>query len=299
MPKCEKKPLETVSTIKLETHGVVSAGQRENIGMIQFQYRGNFPSSYTHDPSKPLTAAVAANNASMGLLASGVVVGKVYELGDAEAAFYDLPPRPSGRSPDFDGWVSCRKYSEMQALEKKLRDDLVVQEDMVLGDVFAGVQVRGWVLTDMGYINQGTECCGTSYGKGKQEPRHVPTLEKYSEILKNSKEGEIGEYGVVWLMRFRLPDHEQQVVGHEPGQQVDSRFNPMGSGFAKTRLQEVSANCICMRVWKFPCNLNHKYTPICRMPLYAEKYENAMQVSQKSDKQPIQVVMSTRPKAWA
>lgn len=300
MPKCETKPLETVSTIKLETHGIVSATERANVGIMQFQYRGNFPSSYTHDPTKPLTAAVKCNSANLGMLASTVVVGKVYELGNPEAPFYDLPPRPEGRSPEFDGWVICKEHSQMLKLEEQLRNDLVVKEDMVLGDHINGVQVRGWVLTDMGYINQGTECCGTTYGKGKQEPRHVANKEKFSEILKISRESEIGEFGVAWIMRFRLPDHEVQIVGAgDDGKQVDGKFNPMGGGFAKNMLEEVSCNCVCMRVWKFPCNLEHKYSPLCKMPLYAQKYSGAMQVSQKSEHQPIQVVMSTRAKAWS
>lgn len=298
-PKCESTPLETTSTIKLETHGVVSSSERRNAGMIQFQYRGNFPSSYTHDPTKPLTAAVACESSQLGLLASSVVVGKVYELGSPEAAFADLPPRPAGRSPDFDGWVICKQTSQMEDLEKKLREDLVVQEDCVLGDNITGVQVRGWVLTDMGFINQGTECCGTTYGKGKQEPRPVADKAKYAEIFKISREGQIGEFGMAWFMRFRLPDHEFQVVGTDDGKQIDGKFNPSGGGFAKNMLEEVSCNCVCMRVWKFPCNLEHKYSPLCKMPLYAQKYTGAMQVSKKSEHQPIQVVMSTRPKAWS
>lgn len=298
MPKCSNKPLETTSTIKLETHGVVSSSEATNVGMIQFQYRGNFPSSYTHDPTKPLTAAVACNSANLGLLASSVVVGKVYELGEPEAAFHDLPPRPAGRSPDFDGWVICKQFSQMEELAGKLRDDLVVQEDMVLGDHISGVQVRGWVLTDLGFLNQGTECCGTTYGKGKQEPRSVSDKNKYAEILKVSREGAIGEWGMAWMMRFRLPDHECQVVGGDDGRQIDPKFNPSGGGFAKNMLEEVSCACVCMRVWKFPCNMEHKYSPLCKMPLYAQKYTGAMQVGQKSAHQPIQVVMSTRPKAW-
>lgn len=298
MPKCENKPLETTSTIKLETHNVVSQS-RENVGMIQFQYRGNFPSCYTHDTTKPVTAAVAASTKDVGLLASSVVVGKVYELGAPQAAFYDLPPRPAGRSPDFDGWVVCKQFSQMEKLAEKLRDDLVVQDDMVLGDEkINGVQVRGWVLTDMGYINQGTECCGTNYGKGKQEPRPVPDKAKYAEILKISREGQMGDFGMAWMMRFRLPDHEQQIIGNDPSQQIDGKFNPMGGGFAKNMLEEVSLNCVCMRVWKFPCNLQTKYSTLCKMPLYAQKYTGAMQVSQKSPHQPVQVVMNTRNNAW-
>jgi len=303
MPKCENKPLETTSTIRLETHTIVNSGSKDPAGMIQFQYRGNFPSSYTHDPSKPLTAAVAVNgSATLGLLASSVVVGKVYELGEQEAAFHDLPPKPSGRSPDFDGWVICKKYEQMTALTAKLRDDMVVQDDMVLGDDrIDGVQVRGWVLTDMGFINQGTECCGTNYGKGKQEPRPVEDKAKFEEILKTSREGQMGDLGMAWMMRFRLPDHEQQVFGKDPNQQPDLRFNPVGGGFANNMLEEVSCACVCMRVWKFPCNMQNKHSLLCKMPLYAQKYSGAMQVRKNSAHQPIQVVMKPaqqNPKAW-
>lgn len=301
MAKCETKPLETVSTIKLETHGVVSAtgGERTNLGMIQFQYRGNFPSAYTHDPTKPLTAAVAANTADIGLLASTVVVGKVYEMGEPlYPPFFDLPPRPEGRSPDFDGWVICKQTSQMEKLFSVLQDDLVVQQDFVLGDHINGVQVRGWVLTDMGYINQGSECCGTTYGSGKQDPRPISSKDKFKEIKDQSMEGHIGEYGMAWILRFRLPDHEKQVVCNEGEVQVDGKFNPLGAGFAKNMLEEVACACVCMRVWKFPCNMQHKYKPLCKMPLYAQKYTGAMQVSQKSTNPPIQVVMNTRAKAW-
>jgi hypothetical protein len=307
IPKIEKKPLETTSTIRLETHGIVAANERKNLGMIQFQYRGNFPSSYTHDPTKPLTAAVSCQDSAMlGLLASGVVVGKVYELGQPEAPFYDLPPRPAGRSPDFDGWVVCKKFSQMQDLEEKIREDLVVAQDLVLGDdKIDGVQVRGWVLTDMGYINQGSECCGTTYGTGKKEPRHINNKAKFSEMLKHSREGQIGDFGMAWMMRFRLPDQEFQIVGGGEalvdGDPLDTKFNPPRAGFTKNLLEEVSCNCMCKRVWKFPCIFGGPEEPLCKIPLYAQKYtgEGAIQVSQKSAHEPVQVVMNTRPKAWS
>lgn len=304
MAKCTTKPLETTSTIRLETHGVVSSSERSNVGMIQFQYRGNFPSSYTHDPTKPLTAAVAANTADIGLLASGVVVGKVYELGNPEAPWHDLPPRPAGRSPDFDGWVVCKNTSQMDKLKTVLRDDLVVQEDMVLGSEISGVQVKGWVLTDMGYTPTGNEFCGaTCCAKGdKQQPRPVGTVAKYEEILKHSMDGHIGEYGRKWILRFRLPDHEKQVYGSDEGTisacVTSDKFNPSGGGFAKNMLEEVACECVCMRVWKFPCNMDHKYRTLCKIPLYAQKYSGAMQVAQKSASAPIQVVMNPRALAW-
>jgi hypothetical protein len=237
------------------------------------------------------------------LLASSVVVGKVSELGKPEAAFYDLPPRPAGRSPDFDGWVVCKKFSQMQDLQNKLRDDLVVSDEMVLGDVaIDGVQVRGWVLTDMGYVDEGGVCCGTPYGKGKKkEPRHIPDKAEFAKILEASRVDAIGDIGTSWMMRFRLPDHEFQVAGSAEGEQVDPKFNPIGRGFAKTMLEEVALQCICLRVWKFPCVTTQEKSVLCRMPLYAQKHESAMKVSPKSPHQPIQVVMSTRPspKAWS
>lgn len=303
MPTCKTKPLETTSTVKLETHGIVSTTERANLGMIQFQYRGNYPSSYTHDETKPLTAAVAANTADIGLLASGVVVGKVYELGSPEATFYDLPPRPEGRSPDFDGWVVCKKTSQMEKLKSVLRDDLVVQESMVLGDEIAsGVQVKGWVLTDMGFMNKGTEFCGIGLSSGgKQEPRPIGTKGKYEEFLKLSMEGHIGETGKAWMLRFRLPDHEKQIAGSAGSElnkdQIDVRFDAKVGGFSKSMLEEVACACVCARVWRFPCNFTRKDTPCCQMPLYAQPYTGAMQVSQKSPNPPIQVVMNVR-KAW-
>jgi hypothetical protein len=282
----------------VETHGVVSSKERENVGVIQFQYRGNFPSAYTHDQTKPLNAAVLCNTAPMGLLASGVVVGKVYGMGEAEAPFYDLPPRPEGRSPDFEGWVTCAKSSQMKQLQSRLREDLVVGvpndqgivEEMMLGDPISGSQVRGWVLTDIGYMKSGTECCGNQQGGEKQEPRPVNSKAEVDEIIKIALEDEIGEYGTNFLMRFRLPDNEKQVVTEG----VDGKFNAFGQGFAKNMLEEVSCACVCMRVWQCPCKLTHKYKPICKMPLYARKYTGGMVVGSKSEFPPVQVVMNTR-----
>jgi len=274
----------------LETHGVVSASERANIGLIQFQYRGNFPSAYTHDQTKPLNAAVATNTPGIGLLASGVVVGKVYEMGAPEAPFYDLPPRPEGRSPDFEGWVTCQKSSQMHELFSKMRDDLVVQDEHMLGDPISGYQVRGWCLTDIGYMKSGTECCGKQQGGEKQEPRPVKSKDDVKQIMDLALEAEIGEYGTNFLMRFRLPDNEKQVVTEG----LDGKFNAMGQGFAKDMLEEVSCACVCMRVWKCPCNLTHKHVPLCKLPLYARKYTGGMVTGAKSEHPPIQVVMNTR-----
>lgn len=295
------RPLETTSTIQLETHGLVSSTERANLGIIQFQYRGNFPSSYTHDQTKPLNAAVAASSSTLGLLASGVVVGKVYGMGAPEAPFYDLPPRPEGRSPDFDGWVTVAQSSQVKDLMKLLRDDLVVPSvirvdgpkantELTLGDPVSGVNVRGWVLTDIGFMKTGMECCGSQYGKGKQEPRAVKTKEDVQKIVDVAFEGEIGEYGTNFLMRFRLPDNEKQVVTED----VHGKFNPMGQGFKKEMLEEVACACVCMRVWMFPCNLSHKYKPLCKLPLYARVYDGAMGTAAKGDFAPVQVVMNTR-----
>jgi hypothetical protein len=290
--------LENTCTIQLETHGIVDPNERANIGIIQFQYRGNFPSAYTHDQTKPLNAAVAGNSSDLGLLASGVVVGKVYGMGEAEAPFYDLPPRPEGRSPQFDGWVTCAKSSQMKLLQSTLREDLVVGvpnekgvvEDLMLGDPISGSQVKGWMLTDIGYMKSGTECCGNQQGGEKQEPRAVSKKEEVNEIIKIALEDEIGEYGTNFLMRFRLPDNEIQVVTEG----VDGKFNAFGQGFAKNMLEEVSCACVCMRVWQCPCKLTHKYVPLCSMPLYARKFTGSDALTGKSDLPPVQVVMNVR-----
>lgn len=295
MPKCKSKPLETVSTIKLETHTVEMYDQPKAIGMIQFQYRGNFPSAYTHDQTKPLNAAVACETSDIGLLASGVAVGKVYEMGDAEAPFYDLPPRPAGRSPDYDGWVTVKQNSQVKRLVDKLRDeDLVVEleskkeEPLILGDPISGISVRGWVLTDIGWTRKGS--CLTQ--GAKQDPRPVKTKLDVNEIVSTGLKEESGEYGTDFIMRFRLPDHEKAVVteGFSTG------FNKFGQGFTKNMLEEVACVCICMRVWKAPCNLSHEYKEMCRMPLYARTYTGGMQTDVKNSNAPppIQVVMNTR-----
>lgn len=294
------KALETTSTIQLETHGLVSSAERANLGIIQFQYRGNFPSSYTHDQTLPLNAAVAANSSTVGLLASGVVVGKVYSMGAPEAPFYDLPPRPEGRSPDFDGWVTVTQSSQVNDLLALLREDLVVPsvirvggpkegQELTLGDPVSGVNVRGWVLTDIGYMKTGMECCGTQMGKGKKEPVSVKTYEEVKKIVDVAMEGEIGEYGTNFMMRFRLPDNEKQVVTED----VDFKFNPTGQGFKKEMLEEVACACVCMRVWMFPCNLTHTFKPLCTLPLYARVRDTPLS-SGKSNHAPIQVVMNTR-----
>lgn len=287
--------METTSTIKLETHTVEMQDEPTAIGMIQFQYRGNFPSAYTHDQTKPLNAAVACKTSDIGLLASGVAVGKVYGMGDAEAPFYDLPPRPAGRSPDYDGWVTCKQNSQVKKLIEKLRDeDLVVQletadeEPLILGDPISGISVRGWVLTDIGWARKGSFLTK----KAKQDPRPVKTKKEVQEIFDVGMKEETGDYGTDFIMRFRLPDHEKAVVteGMSPG------FNKFGQGFTKNMLEEMACVCICMRVWKFPCNLEHEYKELCRMPLYARTYTGGMQTDVKDSNAPapIQVVMNTR-----
>jgi len=299
MATCKSRPLEMTSTIMVETHGVVSSAARENLGIIQFQYRGNFPSAYTHDQTLPLNAAVAAKSGDIGLLASSVVVGKVYGLGDAEAPFYDLPPRPAGRSPDFEGWVTIQKSSQMKDLITKLRADLVVDPpdvevngqmvagEAVLGDPISGVAVKGWVLTDLGFTKAGGICGGAS----KQLPRPVGTVAAVQEIVDLALSNEIGEYGTNFDMRFRLPDHEKQVVSEG----VAGNFNAMGQGFAKNMLEEVACACMCVRVWKCPFVFAKAEKTLCKIPLYARKYTGGLAVSSKDQEYPpVPVVMNTR-----
>lgn len=287
MARCKSKPLPTTSTIRLETHTVVGK-DRSAKGMIQFQYRGNFPSAYTHDQTKPLNAAVASGDSQIGLLASTVIVGKAFGLGSAEAPFYDLPPRPAGRSPDFTGWVHCHMWSQIEDLKSKLREDCIVTDACELGDTISGVQVKGWVLTDIGFMKTGTELCGRQQGGEIFEPRPVKSKEEAEAIIKIADEKHIGELGMNFQMRFRLPDLEKQVVTEG----VDSGFNALGQGFKKGMLEEVSCACVCMRVWMFPCNLTHKDKDICRIPLYAREFETPISAA-SSDLPQIPVVLSS------
>merc|ERR1719424_2814307 len=99
----------------------------------------------------PTQVIMDVKDKSLGPLAAAAAAGKSYQLGAPLAPFHTMVPRSEGRSPDWTGTVSTEYSSQMEDLLKKLNDQLVVTEELVLGDTITGIQVEGWTLTHFGY----------------------------------------------------------------------------------------------------------------------------------------------------
>lgn len=266
------------------------AGQQ--VGAMQFQYRGNFPSAYTEfqnpfGPLKPFKVFGATNDATMGMMMTSLAAGRSYNLGGAAPLFAHIPPMAKGRSPDFSGLVCVPKKSHAEAMIAKLNPEtMIVMEDCVLytGDK-DGHQVKGWKLLKVGYMEQPPGAGGVYYSMGQTvggkqvEPRVVKTPKEASDIVKVGAEMQSGDYGAVWNFEFDLPDPEKQIKrkGFNLGfgeMDMDGSFNPPRGGFA-VEMQEVMVTCEMVRYFQTPCNFTQKRQFCCKLPLYAEEVPQA------------------------
>jgi len=236
---------------------------------------------------------------------SAVAAGVAYPMGGAEPTFSGLRAKPEGTSPDFSGWVECSWAPQVKALvgldsKATLRDDLIVGDDMIFGTRTNGTQVKGWLLTEIGYATDGLGCCGMSCLGKERKPRCVNTLQEVKDIVKIALEDQVGDKGTTFLMRFRLPDQEKQVI--KKGENafgelsaIDKKFNPPGGGFID-QMEEVDCTINCIRCCKFPCKFTNDKVICCRCPCYARVVNSAKLHPSKWAEPPPAVVMVNAPK---
>lgn len=309
--------LPTTNTIRLETHGVVCATRRENVGIMQMQYRGNYPSAYGEvrpkllgQKHKPLYACVDSKSPEISQLITGAAVGHVFKLGGPTPPFEDLEPRAEGRSPGFSGWVFCNSASQMKELGRKIRDDCVVDptldsepgantREMRLGDHISGTAVKGWTVTYMTAVQKGFGCCGCRLGGSSRGPVYINDAGEARDFIDVALEGQFGEYGTMFGVQFRLPDFEKGIAknGHRiRGQTValHPNFDPTGRGFGQDFLEEVALACVCFRTCRIGANTPAECI-LCRCPCYVQAMKDSGLVKPKrADCPPVPVVMNTR-----
>lgn len=250
----------------------------KQVGALQFQFRGNYPSAYTHDDAKPLKINGAAEDVKLGQLMAALSAGRVYEMGEAQPVFESVKALPQEASPDFSGKVFAKKASQVRSLIDRINPNtMVVMDDAVLGDHLKGTQVKGWKLTFAGYKYEAPfACCGMSLGGvGGVDPRYMATKEELDAFVKGALQAQSGDYGTTFEFKFQLPDQEKQIV--KKGENIfgvvsdmDGKFNPSLGGFGE-QMEEVRLACTCIQCWRFPCNFTQKKTFCCTMPCYAQK----------------------------
>merc|ERR1719362_666614 len=90
---------------------------------------------------------------------------------------------------------------------------MIVGEDCILGDVFNGVQVRGWKLVEVGWSKSMGTCCAVQGPGESRAMRQVKTLEDARNIAKIPFENMLGDHGCTFMLQFELPDQEKGIVG--------------------------------------------------------------------------------------
>mmetsp|Transcript_27930 Transcript_27930/g.74178 ORF Transcript_27930/g.74178 Transcript_27930/m.74178 type:complete len:551 (-) Transcript_27930:264-1916(-) len=305
-PGCEIKHFENVSTIKFQDFDVLDAKSKEPVGLLQSQFRGNYPSMYTHNQDIAFKVNGNTTNGLLGTLLSAVATGMTYPMGDAEPTFAGLKAQPQGTSPGYSGFVECDWAPQMKLLlgldggKAKLREDLIVGDDMVFGTRVNGTQVKGWLLTEIGWNADGLGCCGISCLGKQKKPRCVSTRKEVEDIVKVALEDQVGDKGTTFIMRFRLPDQEKQIIKKGDNtfgdvNLLDSKFNPPGGGFID-QMEEVDCTINCIRCCKFPCKFTHDKIICCRCPCYARVVNSAKAHPSKWEEPPPVVIMVNAPK---
>jgi len=278
-PGTEKRLYPVANTCMFEDFPVMSSSGDKQVGALQFQYRGNYPSAYTHDQMKPLKINAAAESVKLGQLMAALSAGRVYEMGEAQPVFESVKALPTDTSPNFTGTVFAKQASQVRSLVDAINPNtMVVMQDAMLGDHLTGTQVKGWKLTYAGYKREKGICCCIEIGVGGLKPRYIATLEELRTLVTGALEGQAGSFGTTFELLFQLPDQEQQIVKKGDNtfgmvSDMSGSFNPGGGGFAE-QMEEVRLACTCIQCWRFPCNFNQKKTYCCSMPCYAQKVNN-------------------------
>lgn len=293
----------------LKDFDVLDNSTGEAVGKLQAQYRGNYPSAYFHNEQTAFNINGNTTTGKLGAMLSGVAAGMAYSMGLPAPAFSDVRSKPEGTSPDFSGWVEAKWAAQIKLLvghdggKARLREDLIVGEDMVFGTASNGTQVRGWQLVEFGYSSDGLGCLGMSCMGKYRKPRNIRSLQEVKDMVNVALESQIGEVGTTFLMRFRLPDQEKQVI--KKGENVagaleivDSKFNPPRGGFID-HMEQVDCTINCIRLWKFPCQFTQDKMICCRCPLYARLVENAnVHPSKWAEPPPAVVMIGAQKKAF-
>lgn len=308
-PGCEVNHFENVSTVKFNDFEVLESKSKEPVGNLQALFRGNYPSMYTHDQDIAFKINGNTTDGLIGTLLSAVAAGMTYPMGDAIPTFAGVRAKPEGSSPGYSGFVECSWAPQIKLLvglsgeTPRLREDLIVGEDMVFGEFGSsavGTQVKGWLLTEIGYSQDGLGCCGISCMGKQRKPRCVSTFQEVKDIIKVALEDQIGDAGTTFQMRFRLPDPEKHIIRKGANSfgdvnVIDHAFNPALGGFVD-QMEEVALTCNCIRCCKFPCNLTHEKVICCRCPCYARVVNSAKAHPLEWAEPPPAVVMVTVPK---
>lgn len=269
----------------------------KQVGALQFVYRGNYPSAYTHDQMKPLKVSSAAETVQLGQLMAALAAGRVYEMGEAQPVFASVKALPTDCSPDFTGEVIASQANQVKSLIDAINPNtMVVMADAMLGTHFEGTQVKGWKLIRAGYKKDDwfsclcplcptmglfTCCLWTGpwipikVGGASKKPRYMSTVEELRTLVTGALQDQSGDFGTNFILEFQLPDQEKQIVKKGENTfgsvvEMASQFNPSGGGFAE-QMEEVRMACTCIQCWRFPCNFNQKKSYLCSVPCYAQK----------------------------
>lgn len=280
-PSCETKPLPIRSTFKYERINIYD--DKDTVGEMQFQYRGNAPSSYTHHPETPFQVFMRMSKEGLsGLVASSIMIARAYTMGLPAPLLSETPL--NGKSPGYDGMVYTENTDHIKVLEKLLDDDNLVTGRCVVGSH----DVTGYTLIAVGYKETTDKCCYCSTGGGTtRAPVPVTSKEKSREIFQNGYDLTPGDLNkVTWTLRFYLKEPEKDVLTAKTAN-VDSKFEDY---FHSEQLEEVALACTCVRYCTCQKNGCNKVENVCcRCPCYARPLHNSANKVAPQEVTPAQV----------
>lgn len=298
-------PLPPIRTIKLEEYRVVGPASKDEIGRAQMQFRtgGEFGAMrWLNGEQSAIVAGIKANSPIVGMLASSVIAGRSRHFGDVVCGMpnkppfqkADLIPNPDGRSPDFAGWVTCGRASQVRAMLDALGADMIVREDIVLGDHINGYQVQGWKLTTMGFMAAPTYNCYLPASKSGLilKPTAVRTKSAAENLYNVGTEKAHSDFSTEFTLQFELPDTQDPFpivkAPNTKGKGKEFKFDPASGGFSIPPMDTVYLSCVNRRVWALG-GKGKVDIPICQCPIYLSPSENAE--DKEYSKAPVQVLM--------
>ncbi|CAE8691428.1 unnamed protein product [Polarella glacialis] len=255
MISLKRSELPITSTFRYEDMDI-KFPNREERGRVQFQFRGNSPSAYTHDASNPFNAVMSLpGGQKVGILASAIMMARSHSFGLPEPLLEGVPV--TGQGPDFDGWVTSFNTKEILALEACLDEHNLVVQDCQLNDT----SLKGYTLFKIGYSTKGGNIGIFSWG-GTEVRKPVSVMNKVetSSIIANGKKN---VDAITWKLCFYMMDPEQEILTRRTGG-VDKTFKDW---HITSGLQEVSLECTCVRVCKFPFSCTRHESKLCQAGL--------------------------------
>lgn len=295
-----------IGTIRHDTFDVMSKSEgSEVIGKLQAVYRGNYPSVYPQGDHTPMRIVGSTVSGKEGKLLAGLAAGMAYSLGGAFPVFSGLMPKPTGKSPSYDGVVEAKLKSQVEKLlgigqKGAMAEDMIVRESCVFGNHMSGTDVQGWKLVEVGFVRASATICGVAMGGRRKPMRHVKTVGEAQEIVKVATDMMVGDKGTTFLLKFECVDLEKPVIkkGVTATGELDlwNGFNPPRRGFA-SQMEEVSCSCKAIRI----CGCGPSRTDeevICKCPLYAREVgDNQVVPDAWSEVPPPNVIMERVPSA--